>query len=247
MKKFIEMKIDDPTSQNEGISSLPLENSGNNLPRLISVPNLNQSSSFAIATTIMFYLMDNYGKEIEQKIELRDCFTDTMCLYLALYGQNFETEGNTYKSKKIHKMLKDATTMLFVSLCYFNFPSDSKCELILSVLNSLDAWRNEKHVLSEIITDFKKRIEDLDTRKLNPKTYYTIIKLYETYISGEIPINNFKESDEELYVYRTGYGFFNVYDISFINNSWRYSYYHPRYQYRNYNPKGGNKYKGYSL
>lgn len=67
MKKFIEMKIDDPTSQNEGISSLPLENSGNNLPRLISVPNLNQSSSFAIATTIMFYLMDNYGKEIEQK------------------------------------------------------------------------------------------------------------------------------------------------------------------------------------
>ena len=247
MKKFIEMKIDDPTSQNEGISSLPLENSHNNLPKLISVPNLNQSSSFAIATTIMFYLMDNYGKGIEQKIELRDCFTDTMCLYLALYGQNFETEGNTYKSKKIHKMLKDATTMLFVSLCYFNFPSDSKCELILSVLNSLDAWRNEKYVLSEIITDFKKRIEDLDTRKLNPQTYDTIIKLYEMYVSGEIPINHFKESDEELYVYRTGYGFFNVYDISFINNSWRYSYYHPRYQYRNFNPKGGNKYKGYSF
>ena len=80
-----------------------------------------------------------------------------------------------------------------------------------------------------------------------PQFNVFVMYLNETYISGEIPINNFKESDEELYVYRTGYGFFNVYDISFINNSWRYSYYHPRYQYKNFNPKGGNKYKGYSF
>lgn len=243
MTDYLDRKAKDESIQEEGSKSMPVKGGGH-LPKLIGKAGLNESSSFAVAATIVSFLMQNHGKSVIKINELRDMFYECACMFFAVYGQHFTQKQNTNKKRKVHEMLKDATTMLYVSLCYFSF-RNNEYELILTVLNSFDAWKDEPDTLEEILTSFREKLAILESETIDNQTYAIINHLYEVYKVGT-PIRKLSSYDEEIYLYRQGYGFIYAYDVAMEFESWKLTYFHPRYvNIITCYHKGMTKYKGY--
>ena len=242
MADYLYTKAEDETIQEEGSKSMPVDGGGY-LSKLIGKAGLNESSSFAVATTIVSFLMQNHGKTVFKVNELRDKFYECACMFFVIYGQQFTDGLDTNKKRKVHDMLKDATAMLYVSMCYFSFRKE-EYELVLTVLNSFDAWKNEPDTLEEIITSFREKLAILDSGVIDNKAYALINHLYEVY-KGGTPIRELSKYDEEIYLYRQRYGFIYAYDVAMESGSWKLTYFHPRYANITYTLKGMTKYKGY--
>lgn len=242
MTDYLYAKAEDESIQEEGSKSMPV-NGGGHLPKLIGKAGLNESSSFAVAATIVSFLMQNHGKSVIKVNEVRDKFYECACMFFVVYGQHFTHEQDTNKKRKVHDMLKDATTMLYVSLCYFSFRNE-EYELILTVLNSFDVWKKEPDTLDEIIISFREKLAILESEAIDNKTYAVINHLYEIYKVGT-PIRELSRYDEEIYLYRQGYGFIYAYDVAMETESWKFTYFHPRYANITYSLRGMTKYKGY--
>lgn len=243
MTAYLYTKTKDHTIQEEGSNSMPIEH-GDYLPKLIGKAGLNESSSFAIASTIVTFLVKNFNISISRDEELRDIFYECACMFFAVYGQKFTEVLDTNKKRKIHNMLKDATVLLYVSLCFFSFRKE-EYELILTVLNSFDAWKEEPDTLNEIIESFRNEIASFDVKVIDNKTYLQINSLYEIYSAEEIPINSLTKYEDEIYLYRHEYGFFCASDIRYADNSCSLTYFHPRYPNNRCTINGMTKYKGY--
>lgn len=213
------------------------------LPKLVGEVGLNESSSFAVATTIVAFLMKNHHKSILKIDKLRENFYKCICMFFAVYGQKFLNSIDSIdkdKKQKIHDLLKDGTIMLYQSLCYFNFKGE-EYKLVLIILNSFDAWREDRSTLNEIIESWS----CLDCP--NKNTYSQIKKLYEIYSKEkDIPTNRINQNDNKIFLYRIGYGFFYA-DVNFANGSYTLTYSHPRYEQISCKYNGMTKYKGYVI
>ena len=242
MSKFLYEKTDEKSIQEDGIQSMPIKG-GNYLPKLSATISVNESTSFAIASHSVSILMKENSDLVPNAVELRDELYECACMFFAIYGKHFSNSGETFKRRKIHGILKDGTALLYCSLCYFSFWKE-EYKLILTILNSFDVWKEEPDTLKEIMSLFHENIKKLDPKGINHKTYFRINSLYETYKSGT-PIQDLSAYDNGIYIYRQGYGFFYVYDIKQISDSWKFTYFHPRYQNVSCLLKGVTKYRGY--
>lgn len=247
MRRHLDKAMADPAMQAPGAPTLPLERGGGFLPRLTGVPGLNESSAFAVAATVVASIMALHGGVMSGKRALRDTFVDVIGCYIALYGQASGVADGSLRAMKSAEMLRDATTMLYVSLSMFHFGRDSSHRLALLVLNSFDAWRSSPEDLAGIVEAFKAKAAMLDGNRIDHRTYATILSLYDIWTSDPIPVNRFADVDGSAYIYRSGYGFFHAREIVCRGGVWSFSYYHPRYTFNGFRPIGATTYKGYSF
>lgn len=97
MTDYLYAKAEDESIQEEGSKSMPV-NGGGHLPKLIGKAGLNESSSFAVAATIVSFLMQNHGKSVIKVNEVRDKFYECACMFFVVYGQHF-THGTGHESR----------------------------------------------------------------------------------------------------------------------------------------------------
>lgn len=243
MKQFLLSKAGDESVQEEGQAILPLEGKGI-LPKMTARPGLNESSSFGVAVIIVAYLKKNYANIIIKKVDVRERFYECICLFLSIYGRHFKQEGNSYKERKSYEMLKDATTMMLVSMCYFDF-GKRDYQLILTVLNSLWVWKDDKKALAEIVNGYHKKVIELGNSVIIDKSYSLVNSVIDVCMNAEPSVRILSECDDKLFVYKEGYGFFYVDNVKQIDGKWHFSYHHPRYYNSNVLLSGITKYKGY--
>ncbi|MFC2774162.1 MAG: hypothetical protein ACFN4W_08185 [Segatella oris] len=216
-------------------------------PTLVAEPGLNASSSLAVLSIAVVYMMNKYGSHVQKTSDIRNMLLKCGGLFYSLYSNRFPT-GSDRKSQKINDMLRDASVNLLIALSFFSFRKDD-AELTRLVLNCLDAWQGRDE-LSEIIPLYYQQIAKLNQSHLQENTIDRIRQVAMTYLQGDVPVEEFTSSTDRIFQYRKGHGFLYVDGIKRQKNGWSFTSHSSWFEDKadNQQVRSGNalKYKGYS-
>ncbi|MBF1645008.1 MAG: hypothetical protein HXO50_05105 [Prevotella sp.] len=216
-------------------------------PTLVAEPGLNASSSLAVLSIAVVYMMNKYGSHVQKTLDIRNMLLKCGGLFYSLYSNRFPTVSDR-KSQKVNDMLKDASVNLLIALSFFSFRKDD-AELTRLVLNCLDAWQGRDE-LSEIIPLYYQQIAKLNQSHLQENTIDRIRQVAMTYLQGDVPVEEFTSSTDRIFQYRKGHGFLYVDGIKRQKNGWSFTSHSSWFEDKadNQQVRSGNalKYKGYS-
>lgn len=212
-----------------------------NKPQLIAIPGLNISSAIAVAARSVVVMMNKYGDTVMKRADIRDSIAKCARLFFSIYANNIPLD-NSNRSKKTRELIRDASVDILAALSFFDYPRDNR-DLPLVVLNCLDLWK-DKEELTQIILLYEDLLSKLNTDNIYPISTERIKSIAETYMSADIPIQEFDISDTFVYMYRSGFGFLLVDGIKKTTNGWSYSTHGSWFD--DHIITNGTKYKGYS-
>ena len=212
-----------------------------NRPKLIAVPGLNASSSIAIASRAVIVLMNKYGSNVIKRTEIRELLVSCAGLFFSLYSNFMPDDNNSNRSRKIRELMKDASVDLLSALSFFDFGTKD-ISLPPVVLNCLDLWR-DKEELHLIVPLYKDQLSKLNIDDIHQKTVERILFIAENYLKGDVPIGEFSQYDEVVYLYRKGYGFLLADNIKLSSGSLSYEYHGSWFDDKL--TSNATKYKGY--